>query len=176
MWLCSESKAQTKINKTFSQEKPALLMVSTHGQRECIVDKTALNFPTNFRKPFIQTSEGYLKSLFPIHSQNIPMNSWNANFTAVTESVFSKTRQTYPQINELIEYRRNILRKRYFLRRFLWTSGWQFWQSYRKVMANKAKCSLSKTKKKHFKTSFSLKMILQTRGMTLFFNSAENCS
>ena len=134
MLLCSESKAQTKTNKTLSQEKPALLMVSTHGQRECILDKTAGNFPTIFPKPFTQTFERDKKNFFPILSQNIHMDSWNADFTAVPELVFSKTWQTFPHFNELIEYWRNFLRKRTFLRRFLWTSWMQFRQSYWKVM------------------------------------------
>ena len=174
--LCSESKAQTKINKTFSQEKPALLMVSTHGQRECIVDKTAVNFPTNFRKPFIQTSEGYLKSLFPIHSQNIPMNSWNANFIAVPELVFPKIQQNFTQIDEMIEYRRNFLRKRYFLRRFFWTSGWQFWQSFWKNMAYKPKCFLSKSENNTSKFHLVSKWSSRQGEGRFFFNSAENCS
>ena len=165
MLLCSESKAQTKTNKTFSQEKPALLMVSTHGQRECIVDKSAGNFPTIFRKPFIQTSESDKKSFFPIHSQNVPMDSWNADFTAVPELVFSKTRPTFRQIIELIEYWRNFLRKRCFLRRFLWIGGLQFRQSYRKAMAFKPKSFLSKyEKEKHCFKIFYLKLILQTSG------------
>ena len=135
MLLCSESKAQTKTNKTLSQEKPALLMVSTHGQRECILDKTAGNFPTIFPKPFTQTFQRDKKNFFPIHSQNIHMDSWNADFTAVLDFVISKTRQHFPQTNELIENWRNFPRKGFFLRMFLWTSGLQFRQSYWKVMA-----------------------------------------
>ena len=96
MLMCSESKAQAKTKKTFSQENLALLRVPTHGQAESNVDKTAGNFPRNFRKPLTRKSENDVKSFSPIHCQIVPMNSLNAVFTAVPELVFSKNRQFFP--------------------------------------------------------------------------------
>ena len=96
--MCSESKAQAKTKKTFSQEKLALLIVPTHGQAESNVDKTAGNFPRNFRKPLAQKSENDVKTFSPIHCQIVPMNSLNAVFTAIPEIVFSKNLQFFPKL------------------------------------------------------------------------------
>ena len=121
-----------------------------------------------FKKPITQATEEDLKKTFPILSQNVPMISLKAVFTAVPEIVVSKTRQHFPQKIELIEYQRNFLRKRLFLKRFLWTSGLQFRQPYRKDMAYKPNCFLSKSEiEKHFRIFFSLKLILETCGRSV---------
>ena len=98
MLMFSESKAQAKTKKTFSQEKLALLIVPTHGQAENNVDKTAGNIPRNFRKPLIQKSENDVKTFSPIHCQIVPMNSLNAVFTAIPEIVFSKNLQFFRKL------------------------------------------------------------------------------
>ena len=77
---------------------------------------------------------------------------------------YSRSGNCFPHNPDLTGRWRNIFRKIFFLKMFLWTNWLQFWPTYRKKLSKKPTLfSLKSEYEKHLKNSIGLKMILWKR-------------